>query len=208
MPPHPLAGFSLKVTSSRKATLTALLLIRYFGPHCPSSSTHSYYQSIVIAVSILAFPPKSVSKTQPFKFHFIIYIIFFLNIFTLDYGRTSIPETETRNLVSCYHYFCISPRLLHSFSGRVHQFFGTLGTSPDNPERPLGPLVEDKENHILKRGQGPGPLPSPLLQGLTPSLCWGQEGDGPRPLSHHEAFPHPCPLTGGPLFSLASLHWP
>lgn len=80
MPPHPLVCFSLKVTYSRKATLTALLLIRHPGPPCPSSSTHSRNQSIVIAVSILVFPAKSFTKTWPFKFHFIIHIIFFLNI--------------------------------------------------------------------------------------------------------------------------------
>lgn len=184
MPPHPLVGFSLKVTSSRKATLTALLLIRYSGPHCPSSSTHSCYQSIVIAVSILAFPPKSVSKTQPFKFHFIIYIIFFLNIFTLDYGRTSIRETETRNLVSCYHYFSISPRLLHSFSGRVQQFFGTLGTSPDNPEIPLGPLVEDKENLYSEKRTGtraPSFSPAPGPESLTVLGAGGRQTETPVP---------------------------
>lgn len=31
MPPGPLMGFSVEVTSSRKATLTAVLLIRCFG---------------------------------------------------------------------------------------------------------------------------------------------------------------------------------
>lgn len=60
IPPRPLVGFALEVTSSRKATWTALLLLRCFcafrshgvAPPYPPSSNHSC-QSIVTAVLIL-----------------------------------------------------------------------------------------------------------------------------------------------------------